>query len=281
MTMPNDFSVFKYHNYRDFLNSYVDISKSLNPRWNLSSWARQMGIIKVTSLNVILTGQRRIGAKSLDKIIRFFRFSQEEEAYFRLLVRREEMRDDKVVQEMIDEEIRYKSYKPKKKLLDNTQFTYISDWYHLAIHQMAHICPLKDDPQWIQKYLRRTVPISDIKDAIENLVNLRILVRENNLLKLAVESLHTLQDVPSKAIRRHHSDMMDNAKEALSSVHVEEREFRGKTLAISTKQIPLAKELVRKFIRQFGLKLGYDKGNAVYQLNIQFFPLSEKIEETD
>jgi uncharacterized protein (TIGR02147 family) len=107
------------------------------------------------------------------------------------------------------------------------------------------------------------------------------LVKKEKKLHLAVKSLHTLQDVPSAAIRRYHDSMIENAKEALHVFPVEVREFQGKTIAIPNDQIQEAKQLIRNFSKHFDRKIDVTRSDSVYQLNIQFFPLTDAIEKKE
>jgi hypothetical protein len=60
---------------------------------------------------------------------------------------------------------------------------------------------------------------------------------------------------------------------------VDIRDFQGKTVAIPADQIQEAKQLIRDFSKHFDRKIDVARGDSVYQLNIQFFPLTEMVEK--
>ena len=70
--------------------------------------------------------------------------------------------------------------------------------------------------------------------------------------------------------------MLEHAKAAVRRFSVEEREITSTTLVMSSKQIGIAKELIREFKQKFEQLLEDESGDRVYQIQIQLFPLTKK-----
>jgi len=72
--------------------------------------------------------------------------------------------------------------------------------------------------------------------------------------------------------------MGKQALENLRSDNYQQREFNGVTVAVSQKNLTLIKERIRDFRRDMNQLLSSETNpDMVYQLNIQFFPLTERI----
>jgi len=64
------------------------------------------------------------------------------------------------------------------------------------------------------------------------------------------------------------------AEAALSDFPVEQREFGNVSIAVNASDLPAAKKRLREFIDQFNRDFERDEAQEVYQLNVQFYPLT-------
>jgi uncharacterized protein (TIGR02147 family) len=99
-------------------------------------------------------------------------------------------------------------------------------------------------------------------------------MREELVYKLS-DGLVTNEDVKSKALFDSHKESCDLAKDKLENVTVLERDFSCIVLPMDPTKIVLAKELIRKFRKDFNALMQDDDSISVYQCNIQLFPLSK------
>ncbi|MNS96870.1 hypothetical protein D3C72_1311880 [compost metagenome] len=66
-----------------------------------------------------------------------------------------------------------------------------------------------------------------------------------------------------------------NIIDNLDRVHVDKRDMSMITLAIDSKKIPKAKEMIKVFRRKLANYLAQGKKDGVYTINIQLFPLTK------
>ena len=102
------------------------------------------------------------------------------------------------------------------------------------------------------------------------------LLKENpntKKLELSDERLNTSDDIASEAIQRFHEAMLENAKQSIRQVPVEERQVSGITLSLSKEDLPEAKKLIQEFEEKFAKLLDSKNADTVYQLHTTFFPL--------
>ena len=64
------------------------------------------------------------------------------------------------------------------------------------------------------------------------------------------------------------------AIQAIRAFDVSKRNFQACTLSVSEEKLPLAHELIEKFINEFECLVDCQPANSIYQLNVQFFPLA-------
>lgn len=75
-------------------------------------------------------------------------------------------------------------------------------------------------------------------------------------------------------------DIIENSKLSIDKVDIKERDHSTMTMAISKSQVPEAKQLIKKFRRELCAYLQDNKDqDAVYHLNIGFFPSKDYLNE--
>ena len=166
------------------------------------------------------------------------------------------------------------------RLLDDKTFRMVSHWYYFALREMVRLDHFLEDPKWISKKFQFKVVPREIKNALNILLGNGFLKRDKQgKLHAAEGRMSTTDDIASEAIKRYHEQMLDNSKEALRGVDVQEREFTGSSLVFKTDHLAEAKKHIREFKQGFSKLFEEDKGDAVYQIQIQFFPLTKKGEK--
>ena len=86
--------------------------------------------------------------------------------------------------------------------------------------------------------------------------------------------MRTTEDVASEALKASHHDTLELAHKKLNEVPVELRDFSSMTVAVDQKKIPEVKAVIREFRQKMGELLKAGNKSDVYQLAIQFFPLT-------
>ncbi len=171
--------------------------------------------------------------------------------------------------------LRLRSHKPEC-LLDLTQFSVLSSWVALAIYTAAGMRGFRADSAALAKRLGRGVTPAQVGHAIENLLALKLLQRapDGQVRQSAIGAVSTPDEIRTAAAYQYHQKMTELAREALA-LPSEMREFNGLTVPVTDGQLPIVKEKIRKFRKELNeyLSQGDDDGE-VYQLNLQFFPLT-------
>lgn len=95
-------------------------------------------------------------------------------------------------------------------------------------------------------------------------------------LKIAEGRINTSNDVASEAIKRYHEQMLEHARESVRSADVDERELTASCLVMRVSNLSQAKVMIREFRSKFARTFEEDGGDAVYQIQIQLFPITKR-----
>ena len=92
-----------------------------------------------------------------------------------------------------------------------------------------------------------------------------------------------LDDVPAELVRKIQSELIYLGLESLHKNTPQEREVSGFTLAMTEKEYEWVRFELRKLRKQIQKEISMKReqapGDRVYQVNIQLFPVTDKLEE--
>jgi len=272
-------NIFEHTNYRTFLGLYAEEKRKTSPQWSYGLWAKKLQLSGTSALTMVLNGQRNAGDEMCEKFATYFKFNEQEKNYFFDLVRLEKVKDDPRLKALLMEKMAKSHPSGTFKILDEKSFRLIANWYYYAILEMTDLSSFQNDPDWIVGKLNFKITATEAKNAIRDLIKLDLLkIDSEGKLKKSSGHVDTSNDIASEAIKRFHEQMIGHAKEGLRTIPVEKRDFSGITLALGEKDLPRAKELIRKFQDDFYALLANkneEKKETVYQFNIQLFPLTK------
>lgn len=274
----NQLDVFNYSNFRSYLHDYILEKKKSTKNFSLSQMAKRMGLANTASLSRVVKGDREPGQDISDKLIRYFDFSEGQSSYFRYLVLLEKAKKDPQLKVMLMEKLRDLHPQKKFHLLDEKTFRVIANWYYISLREIVRLRNFYDDPQFVVDHLNFKLTPSDVKEAFHTLTILGLLEKDQSGKTVQTQNtVDTQNDVASEAIKRYHEQNIDNSKIALRDIDVMEREFQAASFAIKVKDLPLLKEEFRDFKYKMMQKYeaAHGEGDEVYQLNIQFFPITK------
>ena len=164
------------------------------------------------------------------------------------------------------------------KEIDLENFKVISEWYHFAILSLTKTKGFIADPNWISN--RLGITLQEAESALSRLYKLGILIKSENGTHAYNDSqITTTNDISSLAIKENHKQTIKLGLNAIDNQHVNEREFHSVVLSVANHDVPRAKQLIRNVIDNINEEFDVSNGDEVYQLNMQFFRLSQKEKE--
>jgi uncharacterized protein (TIGR02147 family) len=150
----------------------------------------------------------------------------------------------------------------------------IADWYHFALLELTRLREFRTDSRWIARVL--DISVDEVNVALQRLIRLDLLDMASthewvdksgdatvSIDALAPEDVKRLQD-QSRCISAH----------AIRSVPLTLRDHTSITLAISSRALPRAFELVSRFRQQLIETLQDGEPDDVYQIEVALFPVT-------
>lgn len=239
---------------KSVLLSELSKRRSRNTLYSMRAFARDLNL-GVGSLSEVLSGKRDLSNSNLLKVLQNIEIEPEQK---KILLKKENERPATA------EEVH--------QLLLDDQFKLISDWYYLAILNLAKLKKNKATPEWISK--RLNIEIYQSLEALERLQRLGLLRIEKRRLVRTANPLTTSSDLPSTAIRKHHAQNLVLAEKSLHNDPIHLREFASVTMPVNMKNLPKIKDLLLKTRKKAADLLEDSEATEVYTLSFQLFPLT-------
>lgn len=268
------------YQYEDFRRFFRDLASS---KWGrngaeptLQQWAQGLGYRSKRGIGMVLTGSRLPSREMLSRIASRLGLSALESRYVELLVTRERAHRAGKKVDAFDEALAALNARlSHHRVLSPGTFERIAPWHHLVLRQLVATPSFRYDLDWIGARLKNKVSPTEIRLALERLVEVGLLELDADPKRkycLPRMSLRTSQDLPDAAIILHHLQMLKRAEEAMTEEAPTQRENLTLTLRVSARRLGEAKELLRKFREDFDRHFADGEADDVYQLLVHFFP---------
>ena len=277
-------SVFEFLDHRAFLRAYYQHEKARRPAFSHRYFSRKAGLRSPNFLKLVMDGARNLGPETVPKFSQAIGLTGEAAAFFADLVafgQAESVADKNRAFERISASRRFKT----ARRIEGDLFQYLSHWYYPAIRELAARADFQEDPRWIAAQLRPKVAVADAERALALLLSLGLLVRDpatGRVLRGEPTLTTEHQVVTTLAVRNFHRQMLERASDSIETVRPHRRDLAALTVCIRPETAALVKERIHRFREEItALCDGDDAGAVVYQLNVQWFPMSAVPGEED
>ncbi|MBI4040232.1 MAG: TIGR02147 family protein [Deltaproteobacteria bacterium] len=266
--------IFRYHNYRQYLKEYYTEAKRRSSAFSFRYFARKAELPSFNYLKLVMDGKRPLNGLYLKKFIKGLKLRDRQAKYFETMVLLDQSRDVTAKAECLSKLLEIKNRVAVQDIVREQERIY-AQWYHWVIREMTLLKDFKDDPKWISKKLGRAITPLEAKESFELLKKLGLLRKKGGRWVPHHPAVRSSDEVPNLAIKKLHESFIQKALEALLTVSLGEREFAGLTIALPKHKLPTIKEKIKAFRRELNEVLSAEKNpEDVYQLNIQFYPLT-------
>ncbi len=257
--------------YHAILLNELERRKRKNPAYSLRAFARDLEI-PAPKLSEILRGKKGMSAQRGKKIALMLGLSEVETRLFLDLV---ESRHGRSQRERTAALKRLKTRWSEYELSLET-FEVISGWHHFALLELTEL-----DGRWDRVRMAEALGLSQniVDQAIGRLMHLGLLEEKKESLHQTKESLVTSRDIPSRAIREYHNQILGEAQKALETTPVERRDFSALTFSFDQSRMAEVKEFLEEMQNQFEEKFkGGKKVSDVCVFAYQVFPVTYRTE---
>jgi len=274
-------SVYEFLDYRAYLRTYYEAAKRSRPSFSFRLFSKLAGLKSPNFLKLVMDGERNLGSDSIARFASALGLAALEAEFFADLVafgQAENMGDKNRAFERIASSRRFR----QARRIDGELFAYLSHWYNPAVRELAARDDFQEDPRWIAAQLLPRITPHEAADAMKLLLSLGLLVRDaqSGRVLRGEPTLTTEHEVRSLGAAAFHRQMLERAGQAIELVPREKRDLAALTVCISVETAALVKQRIHEFREALTELCDSDThGSVVYQLNVQWFPLSTSKEE--
>ncbi len=163
-------------------------------------------------------------------------------------------------------------------MLDESYYKVIAEWEHYAVLDLFELNTFDPTIEGVLEHLDITVTRAEV--VINNLVVSGLLeLDESKKLRRVYDDVRTTEDIPSQALKDSHKETLKLGLTKIDEIEVELRDFSATTVAMDLKKLPEAKTIIREFRQKMTALLRDGEKTDVYQLAIQFFPLTKSTKQ--
>lgn len=272
--------LFAYLDYRAYLGDYYRAAKQHTRAFSYRYFSKKAGYASPNFLKLVIDGKRNLGPDSVPRFAKALGMSAEEKRFFGHLVAFDQAETPEERAEAYERVAGFARFRNARRI-DASYIDYLSHWYYPAIREMSARPDFDEDPVWIATQLIPPITVDQAQRALDVLLDLGLLTRdEDGTLHRGDVAWTTGHEVRAFAAGNYHRQMMERAGASIELVERKRRHLNAQTLCVSLETaLDIKQRVIELCERTAALADDDDRPEVVYQLNIQFFPLSRTTEE--
>lgn len=269
-------SVFAYDDYRAFLRDRYLVLRKENRRFSHRFIGSRIGYSSSGWFSDLLKGRMNLPGTQRTRLANVFHLCERESEYFAWLVEHNQAASLEERNRCLRKMLEFKEI--QADLVGLEKFTYYSKWYFPAVREMLFFFVFKGDYPALARRLKPAITASQAKEAIQVLLKLDFIHKAADGT-LRPRPITLKKDSSSKSPRSgdYLIEYIRLGMEAFDRFEAGERHVSGMTLSFSEHGFRKATaEIERLRKKLLALMKDDPKPDAVYQINMQCFPLSRR-----
>ena len=271
-------SIFEYIDYRKYLSDYYAFKKSTTRAFSYRYFSRKAGFGSPVFLKLVIEGQRNLSRASIEKFCSALLLTKKEAMYFKNLVLFEQSKTADEKQEHYAV-LRSIENAVSEKSLEADQYDYFSNWYNVVVRELVTLFNFKDNYQLLSQTVFPPITSREAEKSVELLKRLHLLRKKpDGTYVQADTAITTTGDIGLMAVRQFNREMVLLAAKAIDLLSRDKRNISGITVGISPTMYKIICTEINAFKDRIVSLVHRDEtSSAVYQLNVQLFPVSEDV----
>lgn len=272
--------VFEYQQYREFLRDYYSAQKSAKSGFTYARFSEKAGLGSPNYYKLVMEGEKNLTGSNIIRFCQGLGLESHEADYFEALVQFNQADEVEIRKHYQDRMTRLKqrhaSSGGSNRTLEEFEFEVMSSWIHHAVMVLTQVRGFRESPAWIKSRLWDLVGEQEIAQAIESLLAVGLLVRdENGKLKQRHKQVKTRTDLKRQAGRIFYEGLFARVSQSLKLDQPEDRELGAYLVSFSKAELPELRKRVREFMASLNeWALSHPKPEHVYALVFGGVPLT-------
>lgn len=280
--MKGKLNIYEFTDYREYLAAYYADMKQVNPRFSYRYFSQLAGFAAPNFMKMVVDGKRNVGPQSVAQIARAIGLSAQAHHFFCAMVdfAQADSRDAK--EEAFGRIASSKQFRSARKI-DGPLFEYLTHWYYPAVRELTARPDFREEPHWIASRVVPAITAKEAGRALATLRRLELVVEDpSGRLILGDPTLDAGHEVQALAARPFHRQMLERAAASIELIPKENRDLSAMTVCIKADQVAEVKRRLVAFRESIMAYCDAEvEGHQVFQLNMQFFPLSTSMEDEE
>lgn len=285
VAVPHPPRLAAFTDYRTFLKEFYEYRRlltkdSLRP-YSYANFAAAADIKSPNYLKLIIDGQRNLSTEMARKFAKALALNKEETEEFLALVdftqATEPIERNRFLKVLADIRVRQQLKSGEIKV---ETWEKVPSWVTWVLYALADQNNVGFEIGELFEIMRGKARPEDIRRSLERLIESGELVRdpETGLITKGRELMSGSENVPVALVRKLQAELIYLGLESLFQDLPQDREFGAQTLALTEDEFEQLKFELRQFRKRWFKDVSVArktrKGDRVFQLNIQLFPVS-------
>ncbi len=269
--------IHNYIDYREYIKDFYNHKKSENPVYSLKVLSEKTGFKARDYLLRVMNGARNLSEAGINSLARAFKLSGKERLYFEHLVRFNQAKTTETKNHHFQILLDLRKGCDVETVPEE-HYEYFSQWYNVAMRSLLPVLDFGDNFEQIAKVFDPPITPKQAKQSVELLLKLGMLQKDDSgHYKATSPLISSGEDVKTVGLSAFHKSMLQLAIRSLDLHKSAERDISGVTLSLSSKAFQQIKDEISQFRKKIMNIAHQDcSEEAVFQLNIQFFPLTRQ-----
>lgn len=276
-----------FTDYRQYLREFYEFRRNqtrtqIRP-YNYATFAAAADIKSPNYLKLIIEGQRNLSTDMAKRFSKALGHSREEMDEFVALVdytqATEPLERNRHLKLLADIRVRQQL---KSGEINADTWNKVPSWVTWVLYALSEQKGVQFTPEELSELMRGKARTEDIRRSLEKLIASGELTQnpETGEVVKGRELMAGSEDVPVAMVRKLQAELIYLGLESLFQDLPHDREFGAQTLSLTEKEFEQLKFELRQFRKRWAKDISVarrtEKGDRVFQLNIQLFPVTLK-----
>jgi uncharacterized protein (TIGR02147 family) len=286
MQMP---ALSQYMDYRKYLSDFYAFKRE-QTKGDLRPYSYQMfsaaaNIKSPQYLRLIIEGKRNLSLDMVAKFAKALSLQKEQAEELKALVNYTQATDpaerNRYLKDLMEKRV---SQQIKSGQIDSATWEKVPGWVTWILYAMVDQKGVSFDPAQLKALLGEKATQEQIQESLQKLLESGELIRDadTGAIKKARPLMENVDNVPVALVKKLQAELLYLGMESLFQDDPTDREFGTLTLSLTKSEFEEIKFKLRQMRKQMtkdnAIARSQGSGDRIYQLNIQLFPVTKKVE---
>jgi len=272
--------IVEYKDYRQYMREFYEERKR-SSYFTWREFASLSGFVSPTYLKLVCDGKTRLSKPGVAKVARAMGLEGFDYTYFALLVKFGNAKNE-VEKESALQELEREARMNKIRIVDADAIRYYESPMYPIVRELAPLMPAATFGEMASK-IKTAATAVDVREVLQFLVRADLLRRrEDGSYEQTQKAVKGSKEAIPFAIRGMNRKMAELAVDSIAGDSADKRHFSSVTMGIDGPTYERISREVDDFRKRIvSMANECQKIDQVYQLNLQVFPLTEKVDVSD